>query len=36
MIFTRITEGDHSKFQKRATDVENGPVSIDMLLASSL
>jgi hypothetical protein len=36
MIFTRITEGDHSKFQKRAADVENGPVSIDMLLASSL
>ena len=30
------TEGAHSKFQKRAIDVEDGPVSFDMLLASSL
>ena len=34
--FTRMTEGAHSKFQKRAIDVEDGPVSFDMLLASSL
>ena len=35
-IFARLTEEDHSKFQKQATDVEDRPVSNDMLLPSSL